>query len=359
MQRREADKPLDYRISRISFIGDLLSPQALLLIVLLAVLLSLSLTILKSGLQHFDWYLLGMSGMYIIWCLLGAATILTWCKPLFQRTSTAYTAGISFVIGLCWVVIVTVAAQWLASGVMQGEAWNINFWQIADTLAVASLLLGVGMRYAYLSLQFRLREQSILHARLDALHSRIRPHFLFNTLNSISSLISTEPVKAEQAVEDLAALFRANLQGGMSMVPWVEERDLCERYLRIENARLGDRLKVDWQQAELGDKVLVPSLLLQPLLENAILHGVQQLPAGGTVVVRASLKGEMVEIDISNPLPTNADAPAGNGMANENIRLRLQTLFGDRAKFGASRDGSQYRAHASFPLAYERRAMAR
>jgi len=359
VQRRDTDKPLDYRIRRISFVGNLLSPQSLLLIVLLAVLLSLSLTILKAGLQNFDWYLLGMSGMYIIWCLLGAATILSWCKPLFERMNTAYTAGISFVIGLFWVAVVTVASQWLASGVMQGEAWKIDFWQIADTLTVASLILGVGMRYAYLSLQFRLREQSILHARLDALHSRIRPHFLFNTLNSISSLISIEPVKAEQAVEDLAALFRANLQGGMSMVPWVEERDLCERYLRIENARLGDRLKVDWQQAELGDKVLVPSLLLQPLLENAILHGIQQLPDGGTVVVEARLKGDMVEIDIINPLPSGAPAPAGNGMANENIRLRLQTLFGDRAGFGANRQDGHYRAHASFPLAYERRAVAR
>lgn len=359
MQRREVDKPLNDRISRISFIGDLLTPQSLLLIVLLAVLLSLSLTILKSGLQNFDWFLLGMSGMYIIWCLLGAATILSWCKPFFQKTSTAYTAGISFVIGLCWVTVVTVTAQWLASGVMQGEAWNVDFWQVADTLAVASLILGVGMRYAYLSLQFRLREQSVLHARLDALHSRIRPHFLFNTLNSISSLIGVEPMKAEQAVEDLAALFRANLQGGMSMVPWVEERDLCERYLRIENARLGDRLKVDWQQAELGDKVLVPSLLLQPLLENAILHGIQQLPDGGSVVVKARLNGNMVEIDIINPLASTAESASGNGMANENIRLRLQVLFGDRAKFSASQSNGHYHAHASFPLAYERRAMAR
>ena len=358
MRRREADKPLDYRARRISFIGDLLSPPSLLLIVLLAVLLSLSLTILKSGLQNFDWYLLGMSGMYILWCLLGAAVIFTGCKPLFLRISTAYAAGVSFAIGLCWVTIVTVTAQWLASGVMQGGVWNIDFWQIADTLAVASLLLGVGMRYAYLSLQFRLREQSILHARLDALQSRIRPHFLFNTLNSISSLISVEPLKAEQAVEDLAALFRANLQGGMSMVPWAAERELCERYLRIENARLGERLTVDWQQTELDDMVLVPSLLLQPLLENAILHGIQPLPNGGAVSVEARLKGDMVDITITNPVPSSA-TPAGNGMANENIRLRLQTLFGDRASFTVSRHQAHYCAHASFPLIYERRARAR
>jgi two-component system sensor histidine kinase AlgZ len=359
VQRRETDKPLNDRISRITFIGDLLSPQSLLLIVLLAVLLSLSLTILKSGLQNFDWFLLGMSGMYIIWCLLGAATILSWCKPFFEHFSTAFTAGISFAISLCWVTVVTVTAQWLASGVLQGGAWDINYWQVADTLAVASLILGVGMRYAYLSLQFRLREQSVLHARLDALHSRIRPHFLFNTLNSISSLISVEPLKAEQAVEDLAALFRANLQGGMSMVPWLAERDLCDRYLRIENARLGDRLNVDWQQVELGDKVLVPSLLLQPLLENAILHGIQQLPEGGSIVVRAVLNGDMVEIDIINPLAAKAEAASGNGMANENIRLRLRVLFGDRANFTARQENGEYRAHASFPLAYERRAIAR
>ena len=203
---------------RVSFIGNLSSPQSLLLIVLFASLLAIMFTLLKSGLRDFDWVLLGMSGMFTLWCLLGAAAILNLLKPFLDSFSSAQTAGLSFVVCLLWVACVTVLGQWLMTSGLRGKVWLLDYWALAETLVVVSVLLGIGMRYAYLSLQYRLREQSSLHARIDALHSRIRPHFLFNTLNSISSLISVAPDKAEQAVEDLTALFRANLQIGMSVV---------------------------------------------------------------------------------------------------------------------------------------------
>jgi two-component system sensor histidine kinase AlgZ len=334
----------------VSFIGNLSSPQSLLLIVLLASLLAMMFTLLKSGLQDFDWVLLGMSGMFTLWCLLGATAILQWLKPVFNQLSTAVTAGLSFIVCLLWVACVTVLGQWLANSGLQGEVWLLDGWALAETLAVATVLLGVGMRYAYLSLQFRLREQSSLHARLDALHARIRPHFLFNTLNSISSLISIAPDKAEQAVEDLAALFRANLQSGMSLVHWVDERDLCERYLRIEHARLADRLRVDWQVVDVDDDVSVPSLLLQPLIENAIVHGIQQLPEGGVVTIKAGVRDGLLEIDVQNPVPVTSAVGVGNGMAGDNIRLRLQTLFGDSANFSGQLVDGYYCAKVVFPV---------
>jgi two-component system, LytTR family, sensor histidine kinase AlgZ len=339
-----------HKDQQVSFIGNLSSPQSLLLIVLLASLLAILFTLLKSGLQNFDWVLLGLSGMFTIWCLLGAAAILQLLKPLFLPLSTAVTAAVSFIVCLVWVACVTVFGQWFASGRLQGESWLIDGWALAETLAVATVVLGVGMRYAYLSLQYRLREQSSLHARLDALNSRIRPHFLFNTLNSISSLISIAPDKAEQAVEDLAALFRANLQSGMSVVRWADERDLCERYLRIEHARLDDRLKVDWQDAELDDDVSVPSLLLQPLIENAIVHGIQRLQAGGLVTIKAQAINGIVEIEVKNPVADPLDLGVGNGMANDNIKLRLQALFGDSADFSSKLSGDHYVARAIFPM---------
>lgn len=335
---------------RVSFIGNLSSPQSLLLIVLFASLLAIMFTLLKSGLRDFDWVLLGMSGMFTLWCLLGAAAILNLLKPFLDSFSSAQTAGLSFVVCLLWVACVTVLGQWLMTSGLRGKVWLLDYWALAETLVVVSVLLGIGMRYAYLSLQYRLREQSSLHARIDALHSRIRPHFLFNTLNSISSLISVAPDKAEQAVEDLAALFRANLQSGMSVVRWADERDLCERYLRIERARLEERLKIDWQNAELDDDVSVPSLLLQPLIENAIVHGIQQLPAGGVIAISARASGDMVEIEVQNPVPTSAGIEIGNGMASENIRLRLQALFGDRADFKGQLQGDSYRVRAVFPM---------
>tara|TARA_R110000782_G_scaffold40149_3_gene92762 strand:- start:2589 stop:3674 length:1086 start_codon:yes stop_codon:yes gene_type:complete len=335
---------------QVSFIGNLSSPQSLLLIVLLASLLAILFTVLKSGLQNFDWVLLGMSGLFTIWCLLGAAAVLQLLKPVFAQMTTAVTAGLSFVVCLVWVACVTVFAQWFARGGLQNEVWLFDGWALAEILVVATILLGVGMRYAYLSLQYRLREQSSLHARLDALHSRIRPHFLFNTLNSISSLISVAPDKAEQAVEDLAALFRANLQSGMSVVRWADERELCERYLRIEHARLDERLQVDWQDSDLSDDISVPSLLLQPLIENAITHGIQRLQEGGVVSIRARVVEGMVEIEVQNPVPEFADVVEGNGIASDNIRLRLQALFGNQARFTSQRSEGQYQVRAVFPM---------
>lgn len=335
---------------QLSFIGNLSSPYALLLMVLLASLLAIMFTLLKSGLQNFDWVLLGMSGMFTIWCVLGAAAILQSLKSVFTNMSAAVTAGISFMVCLAWVACVTVLGQWFANGGLRDNVWLLDGWALAETLVVASVLLGVGMRYAYLSLQYRLREQSSLYARLDALHARIRPHFLFNTLNSISSLISAAPEKAEQAVEDLAALFRANLQSGMSVVRWADERDLCERYLRIERARLADRLQVDWQDTGIDDDVAVPSLLLQPLIENAIAHGIQLLQAGGVVTIRAVASDGMINIEIQNPVLVSSDLGVGNGMASDNVRLRLQTLFGDEASFKCQLSEGYYRVNLVFPI---------
>ncbi|CAA0102396.1 Sensor histidine kinase BtsS [Zhongshania aliphaticivorans] len=334
---------------RVSFIGDLSSPQSLLVMVLLGSLLAIMYTLLKSGVQYFDWVLLGLSGMFTIWCLLGAAFILHLLKPVFNRLSTAATASCCFLICLLWVSCVAVLGQWFIHGNLHGVTWIFDGWAILEVLIVAAVLLGVGIRYAYISLQYRLREQSSLHARLDALHARIRPHFLFNSLNSISSLISSSPEKAEQAVEDLAALFRANLQNGMSIVSWSEERDLCERYLRIERSRLAERLQVNWQHTDLDGDVLVPSLLLQPLIENAIVHGIQLLPAGGVVNIVAFKNDDMIEIEVKNPVPTALSSGDGNGMASENIRLRLQALFGDRANFSGQLSNGQYRAKVVFP----------
>jgi two-component system sensor histidine kinase AlgZ len=335
---------------QLSFIGDFSRPYALLLMVLLASLLAIMFALLKSGLQNFDWVLLGMSGMFTIWCVLGAAAILQSLKPVFTKMTATVTAGISFVVCLAWVACVTVLGQWFANGGLRGNVWLVDGWALAETLVVASVLLGVGMRYAYLSLQYRLREQSSLYARLDALHARIRPHFLFNTLNSISSLISVAPDNAEQAVEDLAALFRANLQSGMSLVRWAEERDLCERYLRIERARLADRLQVDWQDTGIDDDVSVPSLLLQPLIENAIAHGIQLLQAGGVVTITAAARDGMINIEIQNPVLASSDLGVGNGMASDNVRLRLQTLFGDEASFKCQLLEGYYRVSVVFPI---------
>lgn len=332
---------------RISFIGDLCTAPSLLMLVLLSELLAVAYTILMTGIRQFDFLILAYTSLFLLWASLGAAALLCRLRPLFTRLGTARSAGISFVLCLVWVAILSATSQYVLAN-LSGRGQDPDWWWVLNTVAVAAVLVGIGLRYAYLSLQLRQRQQSALHAQLDALHSRIRPHFLFNALNNISSLIAVDSKRAEQAVEDLAALFRANLSSGITMVAWEDERELCQSYLRIEQNRLGERLTVDWQEHGINAHFMVPSLLLQPLLENAIMHGIQPIPDGGILKIEAHCDNNSLTISVTNPIPANV-TPAGNGMANDNIRLRLQTLYGARASLRDGPQGEVYIARLSLP----------
>jgi len=153
-----------------------------------------------------------------------------------------------------------------------------------------------------------------LRARLEALQARIRPHFLFNSLNSIASLIASDPERAELAVLDLSDLFRASLAKPGSLVAWRDELALARRYLSIEQYRLGARLELDWQVEGVPDDLPIPQLTLQPLLENAILHGIQPRVEGGRVEVRARYVDGLFELCVSNPYDAEL-APASAARA--------------------------------------------
>jgi two-component system sensor histidine kinase AlgZ len=196
------------------------------------------------------------------------------------------------------------------------------------------------LRYFYVQQQLRVQEQSELRSRIQALQSRIRPHFLFNSMNIIASLIESDPKTAESVVEDLSELFRASLNEAGSQVPLSEELALCERYVRIESLRLGERLSVDWQMEPVPAGVRIPLLTLQPLLENAIYHGIQPLPEGGTIGVRLWQEQSHVNVEISNPVADRPATTEGNRMAMENTRSRLGALYGTRAELVTGvRDG--------------------
>ncbi|GAB3369532.1 sensor histidine kinase [Spongiibacter taiwanensis] len=313
------------------FVGDVCSPTSLLMLVLLSELLAVAYTVLLSGVRQFDFLLLAYASLFLLWGTLGAAALLCRLRGVFARLGTARSAGLSFIVCLLWVALLSVSCQMILSATGNEGIAGLDWWWILDSLVLATIIIGISLRYIYLGQQLRERQQSALNARLDALQSRIRPHFLFNTLNSISSLIVVDPQRAEQAVEDLAALFRANLSGSQKRVSWSEERALCQSYLRIEQNRLADRLQVDWQETASHSPVRVPSLILQPLLENAILHGIQRLPGGGTLHVQVVHRDGMITVEIRNPCPPLAARGAGNGQGGNNIRQRLEALYGSRA----------------------------
>jgi two-component system, LytTR family, sensor histidine kinase AlgZ len=200
----------------------------------------------------------------------------------------------------------------------------------ARTLALAAIT--ALLLLAYLRLLTRAYSPALAEARLQALQSRIRPHFLFNSLNAVLSLIRRDPRRAERALEDLADLFRFAMQDNRRFVPLADEIALLERYASLEQLRLGDRLAIDWDLDSAPLDALMPPMVLQPLLENAVYHGVEPATGAGRVAVRIERRGARVLARIENPYLEEHAHRAGNRMALENIRERLQLFFDAEAR---------------------------
>src|SRR5690606_2309540 len=198
------------------------------------------------------------------------------------------------------------------------------WWGVGTHLLLAAIFGGIVLRYFYIQQQLLTQEEAELTARIQALQSRIRPHFLFNSMNSIVSLIGSDPDRAERVVMDLSDLFRASL-AAPGQVPLSQELNLCRQYIHIEQLRLGDRLNLQWQVGEFPEDCSIPSLLLQPVIENAIYHGIQPRSEGGTVEISVNARHNRMHITVRNPLPRPADvAKPGDRIALANTRRRLQ-----------------------------------
>jgi two-component system sensor histidine kinase AlgZ len=222
----------------------------------------------------------------------------------------------------------------------------------AGQMVIAGIISGLVLRYFYVQQRLHQQEQAELKSRIQALQSRIRPHFLFNSMNIIASLIAVDPETAETVVEDLSELFRASLNETGNQVPIEDELSLCKHYLRIEGLRLGERLQLDWDIAEHKERVMIPMLTLQPLLENAIYHGIQPLPEGGTISVRLTYEPEVVVIRVENPVPNRdyACETEGNKMAIPNIRSRLNVLYGSTAELTTESRDDIFITNLVFPI---------
>jgi two-component system sensor histidine kinase AlgZ len=207
------------------------------------------------------------------------------------------------------------------------------------------------LRYLYVRHQWQQQIQAEAQARVQALQARIRPHFLFNSMNSIAALTRSDSERAELAVQDLADLFRVSLRDASERVTLEEEIDIAQRYLRLESLRLGDRLRVDWSIERLPRKRLVPSLILQPLLENAVYHGIEPLPEGGRIAIDGAAEGRRIDIRIRNPKTCGRGTAhrSGNRIALDNIRLRLQLAFGSQAGVALREVDDEFETTLYFP----------
>ncbi|MFD2752903.1 histidine kinase [Comamonas terrae] len=242
-------------------------------------------------------------------------------------------AGLYACATLHWVGLAD--APWLASAVTGGV--------LAAALVTALVLRARGSTPAQ------------TQARLAELQSRIRPHFLFNTLNSAIALVRAEPAKAETLLEDLSDLFRYALAEPHSTATLAQEIELAQRYLAIEQVRFGDRLQMQWQLDPDAHGALLPPLLLQPLVENAIRHGVEPGLRGGKLQIRTQRRGEQAVVHIINTLPADGAAqdtasPSGHRIALANVKARLSLLHDLHGSFSARVQGGFFIVRIAVPL---------
>ena len=247
--------------------------------------------------------------------------------------------GLGFLSGLYAVAMLTLAAAvasaaapWLASG-------------FAGALFAAALV-------AALEWRAKGRTPAATTAKLAELQSRIRPHFLFNTLNSAIALVRQEPTRAEKLLEDLSDLFRAALAEHGESVSLAQEIELAKNYLSIEQVRFGERLQVQWQLDPAANLAKLPPLLLQPLVENAVRHGVEPSAQGANIVISTKRESSKVVVEISNTLPlagTSSPATHGNGIALKNVRDRLSFLHDLESTFHAGVKQDHYMVRIELP----------
>ena len=201
----------------------------------------------------------------------------------------------------------------------------------------------------YFLLQQRAYSPAIAEARLQALQARIRPHFLFNSINAVLSLVRNQPLRAETALEDMADLFRVLMSENRDLVPLSQELVLCRQYLALEKLRLEDRLIINWQIDSMPIDAMIPPLILQPLLENAVYHGIEPMLQGGEILINIYSQRKELHIIISNPFTLNSTHHAGNKMALNNIKERLTLHFDLEAFLKTTIKNNRYEVHIRVP----------
>jgi two-component system sensor histidine kinase AlgZ len=317
----------------------------------MAELLVLVLVLAQPMLPGFDWVRLALTSLFVQWIVLLSAGVLCRLRPFLARMQAAWAGVLCALIVLLLTLGCTAVADIYELGGPLPRAGEVNLY-LRHAL-ISLIMSGLLLRYFYLQSQWRRQEQAELRARIESLQARIRPHFLFNSLNSIAALVASDPAKAEQAVLDLSDLFRASLARPGTLVAWRDELELSQRYLSIEQYRLGDRLQMDWHIDGVPDDLPIPQLTLQPLLENALVYGIQPRIEGGVVSVTAEYADGMFQLVVSNPFDETAQALASRGTRQglQNIDARLAALFGPLASLSVERREGRHYTCLRYPCA--------
>lgn len=291
---------------------------------------------------------IGVASAFVQWIALSWALSLCAARPLLAR----WAPRTQYLLAWLWMLVLSAAASaaggWLAHtlGLLAEPGTADGNWRY---VLIAALVSAAALRYFHIRTQWEQDVEARAEAQLRALQARIRPHFLFNTLNTIAGMARSHPDEVERAILDLSDLFRAALARPADNATLADELALCRGYLAIERLRLGERLAVEWDLGEVPEDALLPPMTLQPLLENAVHHGAQREGVSLIRVDGARLP-EHWEITVSNPLGTHSHRSGeGLGMALRNVAARLRHRFGEAATLNAESDQGRFWVRIRLP----------
>ncbi|MDR6673607.1 histidine kinase [Xanthomonas sp. 1678] len=302
---------------------DILWQPATLIWVLLAGEAVATILTLAPGQATAGWVHFGLASLLLQWTAFTTLAILYLVRAPLERCRPQQVAYLAVAL----LVIIAVAVHAVAWAILKELTLLHGGWH-TFLLKVAAIALTLGLM-ALLAFQNHWRVQQLAvqakQAQLEALRARIRPHFLFNTLNTGAALARFQPAQAERLLLDLADLFRAAL-AGPERLSLEEELSLVRRYLDIEKMRLGERLTTEWQLPDPLPQIEVPTLSIQPLVENAIRHGIEPSTIGGYVRIRVGQDSHWITIEIVNSLPTDGNvASGGHRIGLDSVRARVES----------------------------------
>lgn len=288
--------------------------------------------------------------LFVVWLALLSSLLLCRMVPRLARLPRvpAYLLALAALVLL--VAVASGVVAWLdhALGTELTPDPAARF--VVGNAILATLLGAALLRYFYVLAEWRARLAAVARAQFEALQARIRPHFLYNSMNTVAALVRVDPAAAERTVEDLSDLFRAALGAEDKPSTLAAELGLIDRYLAIEQLRLGDRLRIERDLEALPKDIELPALLLQPLVENAIYHGIQSRREGGTLRIAGHATEDGVQIEIDNPLPDAASPPrSGHGM--DSVRRRIAYHFGERGRMDVRIEDGIHRVVVELPRA--------
>lgn len=322
------------------------------MLVLLVELLALLLALVPGNIQGF-WDRLALISLFAQWLGLVNAALLCALKDWLQRQTLMVCSLSSFFIMLLVSLIFSLLVMRYGDLIGLFPAYDSRAagYFLLRNMAISGIIYAVVLRYFYVQYQWRSQLQAQSLAQIQALKARIRPHFLFNSMNTIASLVHIDANRAEKAVQDLSDLFRASLQESTSHT-LRDELDLTASYLDIEHLRLDQRLSVDWQLDNRAMDIEVPALCLQPLVENAIYHGIEPLDSGGSIKISAQVENNRLCLSVTNPLNEQnvMSRHKGNHMAQVNIKTRLALMYGDEAEFTINAEPDLYTVSIGIPV---------